>query len=489
MSRVLRQVSGSLVVTVLASLMTVVAGVPASAGDGVRAAAERPNIILITSDDQAASDLQWMPRTRKLVGEAGTRFTRAIAPNPLCCPARATLLTGQYSHNTGVRANSGPHGGYQALDNSNTVATWLEAAGYRNAFVGKYLNLYNDEVPTEPGWESFDAMIKNIYQGFDVMMNENGSPRSYPNDHSNDVVAGKTRGLIEDFSADDEPFFIWASYVAPHGMCTPTNTSCSAPPAPAARHAGAYPGVVAPQLSKKSFNEHNMSDKPPLIRRTKRVSRSYVQALFTQRIRSMASLDEGVADTIAALEENGELDNTLIIFTSDNGYQLGEHRHIGKVRPYEESLRVPLFVRGPGVPAGAVRSGAVSHVDIASTIAIAAGARARLTLDGRNLVTLARTRGWKPSTHVIGTKSGPGAWTWRGIRAGRYTWVRWYDGFIELYDRRRDPLQQVNVAEWKRYRAIRRELGRRYRVLKNCAGSTCRRNFPPLPRPGRPHAR
>jgi arylsulfatase A-like enzyme len=473
----------------LAAALTVghVAMATATADEGRRTparekAAERPNIVLITSDDEALSDLRWMPQTRRQIGDAGVRFSGAIAPNPLCCPARATLLTGQYSHNNGVRANSGPHGGYAALRNSRTVATWLHRAGYRNAFVGKYLNLYNEEVPDEPGWDSFDAMISSIYQSYGVTFNENGSPRRYPDDHSNDLVARKTRALVEDYSEEDDPFFIWSSYVAPHGKCSSTIPSCAAPPTPAQRHAGAYPGVVAPQLSKTSFNERDVSDKPPLVRAKRPVSRSYVQELFTQRIRTLASLDEGIADTISALRAANELDNTLIIFTSDNGYQLGEHRHIGKVMPYEESLRVPLLMRGPGVPAGTVRTGAVSHVDIARTIALAARATPSLRLDGRDLVPLARTGDWKPSTHVIGTKSGPGNWTWRGVRTQRYTWVRWYDGFIELYDRRKDPLQRLNVASRKRYAAVRKALGRQFRALKDCAGAECRQKFPPLPR-------
>ena len=447
--------------------------------------AERPNIVLITSDDQALTDLRWMPRTRMLIGGAGVRFSGAIAPNPLCCPARATLLTGQYSHNNGVRGNKAPHGGYAALDNSSTIATWLDAAGYNTAFVGKYLNGYKSRRPTEPGWESFDALIKGIYRSYGFTLSGNGAPVTYRTQHSNDVIAARTTALVDRYSAQGDPFFIWSSYVAPHGTCTSTNRNCSAPPVPAKRHAKMYASAKAPQVRRSSFNEADVSDKPAVIRHKKRVTRARAQRLFTQRIRTLASLDEAVGATIAALRANDQLDNTLIIFTSDNGYQIGEHRHIGKVLPYEEALRVPLLMRGPGVPAGTLRGKAVSHVDIASTIARAAGASPGRPVDGRDLRPLAARAGWAPYTHVIASK-GDGnraRWTYRGIRDQRYTYVQWSNGFVELYDRKRDPRQLRNVAGKKKYRAVRQVMATRFRALKNCSGAECRRTFPSVPGP------
>lgn len=478
----------------LALAATMLAGVPASTADAPASAsspltaAQRPNILLITSDDQAASDMRWMPRTTRLIGASGVRFSSAIAPNPLCCPARATLLTGQYSHNHGVRGNGRRHGGYAALHNGSTVATWLRAAGYQNAFVGKYLNGYNSPTPREPGWDSFDAMVGRIYQGYGTTFSQNGTPSAHPDAHSNDLVGAKTRHLISQYAGDDRPFFIWSSYVAPHGKCTPTNRNCSAPPTPARRHAGSLAGVRAPQLAKRSFNERDVRDKPPAVRRKKPVSRAAVQRLFTQRIRSMASMDQSIAATIAALASTGQLGNTLIVYTTDNGYQLGEHRLVGKAMPYEESFRVPLLMRGPGVPRGVVRNGSVSHVDIVATIARIAGARPGLPLDGRDLMPLARKGGWNPYTHAIGTRHGGGEnWTWRGVRTQRYTWVRWYNGFVELYDRTRDASQMRNVAEHPRYRNVRKALVRRHRELKACDGSECRRSFGALPKPGNSH--
>src|SRR6478609_6991504 len=149
----------------------------------------RPNIVLITTDDQTVSDLQWMPLTRQLIGDAGVRLTNFISPNPLCCPARASILTGQYSQNNGVYANKGRYGGFPRLDSSRTVATWLQDSGYHTGFVGKYLNLYRGDPPTQPGWDVFDAIVRGIYAYFDYVTTGNGTPTKYHGVHSNDTIA------------------------------------------------------------------------------------------------------------------------------------------------------------------------------------------------------------------------------------------------------------------------------------------------------------
>lgn len=455
-------------------------GVPASA-----APEPRPNIVLITTDDQAVSDLRWMPLTRQLIGDAGVRFTDFISPNPLCCPARASILTGQYSQNNGVYANKGRFGGFPNLDATRTVATWLHDGGYQTGFVGKYLNLYRGDPPTQPGWDVFDAVVRGIYAYFDYLTTGNGTPTEYHGVHSNDTIAARTRDLVAQFSADADPFFIWASYVAPHGTCGRSpEVTCTQRPMPASRHADWYPDEVAPQLSKPSFNE-DVSDKPQMVSGLEEADPAHVQDLFTERIRSLASVDEAVADTVAALEEAGELDDTLIVFTSDNGYLLGEHRHLGKVLPYQESLRVPMLVRGPGVPTGEVRSQPASLIDLAPTFAALAGVEPDLVTDGRDLMSLIdRTRPQPQHTHLIQTsRYGARRTTYAGVVTPRYTYVRWPYGFVELYDREADPYELTNVAGRVRYGAVERALRDRFQALRDCSGATCRVRFPALPSP------
>ena len=440
---------------------------------------DQPNIVVILTDDQTRIDLEWMPQTRALIADAGVTFTDAIAPNPLCGPSRASLLTGQDSHNTGVHGNDSEQ---TLVDHTRLLPSWLHAAGYQTGFTGKYLNRYHASDAGEPGWDSFSAVTNGAHY-FDYTMSNNGDPVHYTDVHVDDTVTDGTTALIDRFSGDD-PFFVVASYSAPHGVCLP-HQPCDDAPVPAARHADLYPDVVAPQLSKPSFNERDMSDKPPRIRRLPRADRADVQHDFTERIRALASVDEGVASTVAKLEATGELDDTLIVFTSDNGFQLGEHRHTGKVYAYEESLGVPLLMRGPGVPVGEVRDRTVTIPDLAPTLAAAAGAKPTLRVDGRDLGPYLRTGRVRPFTAIVESGLARNDWTYRGVRTDRYTLVRWRNGTPELYDRQQDPFQLRNVAGSRRYAAVEGVLERRLDRLSTCRGTAaCSRVFHGLPDPG-----
>ncbi|MGL5811036.1 MAG: sulfatase-like hydrolase/transferase, partial [Nocardioides sp.] len=232
-------------------------------------------------------------------------------------------------------------------------------------------------------------------------------------------------------------------------------------------------------------NERDVSDKPPLLRKGKR-STSKLERLYLARIRSLASVDDAVADTVAALEETGELDNTYLVFTSDNGYLLGEHRLTGKKLAYEESMRVPFLVRGPDVGTG-TRTQVVSILDIAPTVLDWAGASAGRLLDGRSIssfietpVTRSRFTRLVQSGRITGSYSG--RWDYRGVREKRYTYMRWRSGFEELYDRKRDRYQLRNVAGRPEYGAVLRTMRKRFRILSPCAGvMECYRKFPKPP--------
>lgn len=460
----------------------------------VAAPGERPNIILITTDDQSASDMAWMPKTRAALGGFGVNFSGAISPHPLCCPARAEILTGQYAHNNGVYANRGIYGGYPAMDDpDNTIATWLQDAGYRTAFTGKFLNQYEYDTHGRPdGWDMWDPTILGTYQYYNYTQANNGAPETHADTYITDYVAAKSRRMISQWSAGPKPFFLWASYVAPHNVCESEidGLRCGTPPRPAPAYATAYAGARNPAEAKPSFNERNVEDKPKVIRRQSIKDPDRLNAIFLGRIRALASVDDAVADSVSALAEEGELDNTVIIFTSDNGWLMGEHRYLGKRLHYEESVRVPLYMRGPGVPVGVSIQRSASILDIAPTLVGLAGARAARVMDGASLFgMLTQPATSDRQTRLVQAGSftnevGATPWDYRGVREKRYSYAHWTSGFIELYDRKRDPYQLRNLAESERYKLIRKELSRRLAVLRSCAGSAqCYRNFGPLPRP------
>ena len=484
---------GAIALCLVASLLTVVAPSDAARSNAPTvsmAADDRPNIVLITTDDQTLQDMHWMPRTRQILGKAGVTFTHGISPHPLCCPARAELLTGQYAQNNGVRANSGPHGGFESLERpENTVASWLHGSGYQTGMIGKFLNLYYLRHGTQQGWDHWNPLVGNsVYQPYNYTFFGDGS--GTPGDgelHVTDAVRDQTVDLVEQWAGQDAPFFIWSSFVAPHGTCSEEKPDCSAPPVPPERFAQAYPGSVLPSLKKPSFNERDMSDKPGWMRGLPKQTPAKMQALFHERIRSLAAVDEAVVKIVEALADQGELTNTYVVFTSDNGYLLGEHRLEEKIFAFQESVRVPLLVYGPRLPAGVRRRQVVSTIDLAPTIAAFAGVRPARKVDGLDLRPYAaRNRDLRRTSLIqagprgsIGTKQ----WTYRGVYTPRYTYLRWNrTGFLELYDRSRDPYERRNVAKKARYRAVLAELRQRTKVLANCSGATCSRDFGRMPR-------
>ena len=486
----------ALAALVLVLVSGLLLGSAATARGGARAtaarAALRPNIVLITTDDQSLTDLRWMPLTRRWLGRTGVTFDNMLSPHPLCCPARAEIVTGQFAQNNGVHTNAGPYGGLPALRQpDNTIAAWLQRSGYRTAMVGKYLNGYQGKGDTPAGWDYWNVTTSNGFGYFDYPMNDNGSRRYYGHTYSTDLIADDTVGLVKQYAGGTEPFFIWASYYAPHGVCG-DHEGCSNPPVPAPRHAHLYPGVNAPSLSKPSFNEDDVSDKPAMIRHRRKVGPAAAQHLFTERIRALAAVDEGVARTMQALEQEGQLDNTVVLFTSDNGYLVGEHRYKGKVVPYEEALRVPLLVTGPGVPAGVTRPQPVTTVDLAPTIVDLADAAPGRVIDGRSIWPFVLSGAVRRLDGTILIQAGglpgvrhPVPWLYRGVWTHRYTFTRWSgSGFRELYDRSRDRYELVNLAARPAYRAVVAELDRRTRVLKDCAGAGCRVVFGTVPSPG-----
>lgn len=456
---------------------------------------KRPNIVLVSADDMRADEMQFMPQTERLLGRHGLTLTDALSPHPLCCPARAELLTGQYAQNNGVRSNTGPLGGFHALDRRNTIGTWLNGAGYNTAFLGKHLNsTHFFREGRDPGWTLFNASEFGYTDYYDFVQYDNGERRRVDGQYYTDYLAQRSRADVHQLSAYDAPFFMWVSHFGPHSaqdfVCE-DGSSCreTSPPALSPSYRADAARVARDRrigrarterlLATPSFREKDRADKQHYVRTQVPPTAGEVRKLVTGRIGALRSLDDAVAGLIRQLAADRELDNTYLVFITDNGYMLGEHAYVGKILGYEPSLRSPMLVRGPGVKAGSTSSSTATIVDLPATFLDLAGARSNLTIDGRSLAPLWHdTRGRRP-LHPGGVliQAGPVAhetnkrdWYFRGIRTDRYTYMRFDDGFVELYDRRRDPQQMRSVSADPRYRRVLVELARRTRALSDCNG-------------------
>lgn len=396
----------------------------------------RPNFVVIVTDDMRLDDLDWMPHTQAVLGQF--QRTQFLSNHPLCCPARAELITGQYGHNNGVFHNSGPFGSYAAMrDPQNTLPTWLHDAGYQTGFVGKWMNGWSPSMPVPGKWDHFNVWSKNIHYPYDYVDWNNGSPLpAGPDVHTNDAVTAKSIDHIEQFSGD--PFFVYSAYVAPHGMKQPGVRGWQ-PSIPAKRHESM--SLPNPPYQAK-----------PSYRLGKVKTRKY-RNQWRQRVRSLQSVDEGVRDIVDALRQRGELDNTVVMFISDNGFLLGEHGAHGKNFAWEEALRVPFLARGP-IPTGTATEQAMI-LDIAPSIAALAGVTPGRRVDGRDRL-FALDGGWLNTLIQAGNdKNFAKHFWWRGMRTPRWTYVHWIGGRKELYDRVRDPYQMKNLTG-KRPRVERR---------------------------------
>lgn len=451
------------------------------------AAAAKPNIVVLMTDDQTLASMSVMTQTNRLIGDEGTTFTRSFVNYSLCCPSRATLYTGQYAHNHGVLGNGPPLGGYTRLDKTNWLPLWLQAAGYRTMHVGKFLNGYGRlSAPTEvpPGFNDWHGTIDpSTYSFYNYTVNENGTLRTYgaanePEFYSTDFFARRANELIAGAAPSDRPFFMSVAFVAPHAgrPVEPDDPAGQSTPAVAPRHANAFSTVGLPQPA--SFNEADMSDKPALMQRRPVLTPARVAAIqenYQQRLESLLAVDEAVASIVGGLKTAGELDDTLILFTSDNGFFHGEHRvRQGKLLVYEPSIRLPLLMRGPGVPQNESQSQLVTNADLAPTILDAADARPGRAQDGRSLLDLVEDPGVQWGRELLlegGTNSGL---TYTALRNYRWKWVDHGNGERELYDLENDPEELANRAADPALAPLRSAMSARLAALRACAGRSCR---------------
>lgn len=482
------------VLLTIASIAATAAAVTASAP--ASAAVTKPNVVVIMVDDMNVSALQYLPNVRSLLATPGTTFDNSVVSYSLCCPSRSTFLTGQYAHNHGVLGNAPPDGGYYALRGAETLPVWLRQAGYTTGHIGKFLNGYGTQNPTEipPGWaEWYGSVDPSTYRMWGYTLNENGTLRTYgaanvenPALYQTDVYAGKAVDYINRKAPAAQPFFLSFAPLAPHGEGAASGADLSQRnPRPAPRHRGDLESATLPKPP--SYDEADVSDKPAAIRNKPRITAAAEHQIedvrLKGRLESLLAVDEAVADIVAALQAAGELANTVIVFTSDNGWMQGEHRiQSGKVVPYEESIRVPLIIRGPGLPANKHVSTIAANIDLAPTILAVAGATAGVTVDGRSLLPIANDPGSFPRGIVIET--GPkesGNW-YAGLRSPRWKYVEHSTGERELYDLQQDPYELTSVHNDPRYATTRQALASRLATLRTCAGDVCRQ-WTPVPAP------
>jgi arylsulfatase A-like enzyme len=454
----------------------------ASGADTAQPAAAQasPNIVVIMTDDQTVESMWAMTNVRRLLGDRGATFAESFVTYALCCPSRATFLTGQYAHNHGVMGNVPPSGGHAKLDHTNTLPVWLQQAGYYTAHVGKYLNGYGRTNPPEipPGYDEWHGSVDpSSYRFYGYTLNENGTLNTYEHAYQTDLYARKAVNIINRRAPQAQPFYLAVAFLAPHsgGPREPDDPTGQATPMPAPRHRNDFASTRLPRPP--GFNEANVSDKPVGISNRPLLTPARIAKIrenYQQRLESLLAVDEAVARIVGALGSKGELANTLILFTSDNGFFHGEHRvPSGKVLPYEPSIRVPLILSGPGIPAGLRLTHHVANIDLAPTIVDAAGATAGRVMDGRSLLPLIASPGMSLNRDLL-VERGPGEGTFTALRAPNYLYTEYGNGEQELYDLARDPFQRTSRHNDPAYAAVKADLAERLNHLRDCAGLTCR---------------
>lgn len=499
----------------------------------IAAAAGKPDIVVLMTDDldettfDDALNIGFLPNIATDFVAGGMSFDESFVTDSLCCPSRATFLTGQYAHKHGVLNITAPEGSFGAFDDSNTLATWLHDAGYYTAITGKYLNGYGYTTPKNcptctaaqsmrwisPGWSNWQVApdygelngsagvgYAGAYCMFNYTINDNGTLVDYhsaTSDYQTDVLAQRAAAAVDAAVLGGSPLFLYMAPLAPHyELCLNTSDPFGYDVRPAPRYAGTLPSYVNLDIGKVSFNEADVSDKPawfptyyPSMTSTQTVT---VNRFYRHRLEALRAIDDLYATVKQHLVAAGRWDNTVVVFTSDNGWLYGEHRTAGKVLAYEESIRVPLLIRGPGFPAGQHRSSLVLNNDLAPTVAELAGVAPALSCDGRSLSPLVagdNPPDWRWRFLIEHFRDGPGApvsfYDYLAVRSaagdydntGQQILIDWRADLknnpiqtgLEHYDLAADPYQldsiSPNNGAWAQQRAA---LAADIAILRDC---------------------
>jgi N-acetylglucosamine-6-sulfatase len=431
------------------------------------AAPVRPNIVFVLTDDLDTSLVRFMPHVRQLAAR-GVSFSNYFVSDSLCCPSRASLFTGGLPHDTGVFTNSGPDGGWDVFhargEEAATFATALQGTGYRTALMGKYLNQYparpaagpGSPPYVPPGWSEWDV-AGNGYPEYDYNLARSDRVVHHghaPRDYLTNVLARNGLRFVDDSVAAGRPFMLELATFAPH-----------APAVPAPQDRDRFPGLQAPHDA--SFDEADMSDKPAWIRDRPPLGAGGIANLdegYRRRVRSVQAVDRMLARIEARLAQLGVAQDTYVVFSSDNGFHLGQHRlTAGKLTAYDTDIRVPLIVAGPGVAAGAQVGALAENIDLCPTFARLGGAPVPPGADGHSLVPLLAggptPLGWRTGVLVEHHGGAPPADdpdfapassgdppTYEALRTARSLYVEYADGEREYYDLARDPLELDDLA-------------------------------------------
>jgi N-acetylglucosamine-6-sulfatase len=458
-------------VTTLSFLSVVLLSAIVTAPSRLAAQATRPNIVVIMTDDQRLDDLRVLTKTSRLIGDQGTTFRNFYCSSPLCAPSRATFLTGQYAHNHGVFSND-----YSNFKAENALPVWLQEAGYFTSHIGKYLHRFPTRAEIPPGWSHWQVIAGNAFRMYNYVINDNGTLITYggsEEDYQTDVIADRAVDTITE-ALSSQPFFLSIAPVAPHinsGLAIepPRN------PEPAPRDMDAF--LNEPLPKPPSYNELDVSDKPAEIRNMSLISPDEEQEItdrYRARLASLLAVDDLVERVVDALADTGVLNNTVLIFTSDNGFFQGEHRiKHGKFSLYEEAVHMPLLIRGPGFPQGATRTPFVANLDLAPTIVELAGANAGLAMDGRSLLSLKRVRSLGAERDLL-IETRPD----QAVRNKSFFYVEHDTGEQELYDMRKgtanyDPYQLQSQHADPAYADVKAQLAAKLNQLRTCSGISC----------------
>jgi N-acetylglucosamine-6-sulfatase len=470
--------SGSALITAVVIVLAIAVGLPLSAGSQPNS---RPNFVFVLTDDLTQNLISHMPHVQALE-KAGSTMSQYYVVDSLCCPSRSAIFTGEYPHDDGVFTNTGSDGGYRAYnsngDPQKSFAVALQKSGYRTALMGKYLNGYwpTDAVP--PGWDDWDV-AGNGYSEFNYTMNEDGTRQHYGHDaksYLTDVLSAKAGSFIDSATSSDKPFMLEVATFAPH-----------APYTPAPRYAHAASQVAYPKTGAYNRLPKNppswLKGQPSLTR----AQQHRITVAYRKRVEAVLSVDDMVGHLEAVLRATGAARNTYFIFSSDNGYHMGEYQlSPGKQTAFDTDIHVPLIVSGPGVPAGNVISQLASNIDLAPTFETLAGLRVPARVDGHSLADLWHGRhpaNWRQA--ILVEHHGPDNSTgdpdrqsrpsgdppsYEAVRTATALYVRYASGEQEYYDTARDPLELDNVASAGVLVALRNVLA----ALQNChTGKSC----------------
>ena len=425
---------------------------------------ERPNVLIIMTDDQR-NMLKGMKQTRKIFKDRGRTFVNSYAATPNCCPSRASVFSGRYSHNHGVENNQL----VQDFDHGATLQRYLQDEGYRTGIFGKFLNGWDarENPPYFDRW-AIHKFHSAVYYGgrysVDGVMKNIGR-------YGTDFVSDKAVNFIEDSeSSDSKPWLMYVTPNAPHEPAKPEEEYED-------REFEMWPGNPA-------VYETDRSDKLPYVS-SSNVSQEAMSSFRERQLQTLLSVDDMVGRIFETMNRLNETRDTIAVFTSDNGYLWGEHGVRGKLLPYEHAVRIPLIVRAPGyLDPDSDDERLVVNIDIAPTILDAIGIQQDpdTPMDGKSLLD----QSWNRSRILLEYRNQESRGvpvdipTWKGLRTETAAYTEYYDEFgvvtfREYYDLITDPyelenlLVDDNLANDVAAEMLQAELA----IVKGCQGSDC----------------